>query len=106
MISEVTSERDLAQACIDRAAAETAPKALITDGRIDAFAEFMRWNIAHGNIDFRRAHLRTIIRQVQILPDGIRIFGTKSDVERAVLQFGIGDVLVPSFVPGWRRGRA
>ncbi len=104
MTGEATGERDLAQTCIDRAAAETAPKALITDDRIDTFVEFMRRNITHGNIDFRRAYLRAVIRQIQINPEGIRIFGTRPDIERAVLQFGKGDVLVPSFVPGWRKG--
>lgn len=105
MTSEAAAERDFAQRAIDRAAAETVPKALITHARIDAFADLMRRKITHGNIGFRRAYLRTIIRRVQIFTEGIKTFGTKSDVERAVLQSGSGDARVPSSVSGWRRER-
>ena len=94
MTSEAAEDRDFAQRAIDRAEVETSPKFRITDARIDAFVDFMRTHIANGKTDFRRTHLRAIIRQVQILPEAIRICGTKSDVERAVLQFGNGNELV------------
>ena len=81
MTSEAAAERDLAQSCIDRAAAETAPRALITDARLDAFVDLMRRNITHGKIEFRRAYLRAIIRQIQILPSEITVVGHGDQIQ-------------------------
>lgn len=103
MIGDIVGERDLAQMAIDRANTESAPTALITDERIHAFVDLMRTNITEGTIEFRRAYLRAVIREIQIRPEGIRIIGVKPDVERAILQFTHRGVLVPTFVPGWRR---
>jgi site-specific DNA recombinase len=104
-VDAIKAERDLAQAAIARDAAEALPAARITDQRIADFIRIMRTGITTGPINFRRAYLRAIVKKAQLHPDGIRIIGLKSDVERAILQSGTGDVLVRSFVPGWRSAK-
>ena len=63
----------------------------------------MRKNITEGSIDFRRAYLRAIIKEIQIHENHIAIIGSKEDMERAYLMDG-KDPGVPTFIPGWRRG--
>ena len=103
-IATITAERDLAKNAIERATAELLPSARITEQRIADFTSLMRSNITKGPVNFRRAYLRAIIREIKLLPEAITIVGSKSDLERAILTPEQKGILVPSFVPGWRAG--
>jgi hypothetical protein len=72
-IANITAERDLARAAIERAMAELRPSARITEQRIADFTSFMRRNITEGPVNFRRAYLRATIREIKLLPDAITI---------------------------------
>jgi site-specific DNA recombinase len=101
-VGAVKTERDLAQIAYDRAVAETNPRARITDEKIAKFAETMRSNVLTGDTPFRRAYIRSVIDQVEVDDDEIRIWGRKSVLERLVAASGGGPVGVPSFVRKWR----
>ena len=73
-------------------------------GREDReFVETMRSNILTGDTPFRRAYIRSVIDQVEVDDDEIRIWGRKGVLERLVAASGgSGPAGVPSFVRKWR----
>jgi hypothetical protein len=102
----VKIERDLAQIAYDRAVVETNPRARITDEKIAKFVETMRSNVQTGDTPFRRAYIRSVIDQVEVDDDEIRIWGRKGVLERLVAASGgSGPAGVPSFVRKWRPRR-
>ena len=103
-VAAVKTERDLAQIAYDRAVAETNPRARITDEKIANFVETMRSNVLTGDTPFRRAYIRSVIDQVEVDDDEIRIWGRKSVLERLVAASGGSPAGVPSFVRKWRAG--
>ena len=102
-VAAVKTERDLAQIAYERAVAETNPRACITDEKIATFVETMRSNVMTGDTPFRRAYIRSVIDQVEVDDEEIRIWGRKVVLERLVAASGSsGPAGVPSFVRKWR----
>jgi site-specific DNA recombinase len=102
-VTAVKTERDLAQIAYDRAVVETNPRARITGEKIATFVETMRSNVMTGDTPFRRAYIRSVIDQVEVDDDEIRIWGRKGVLERLVAASGgSGPAGVPSFVRKWR----
>ncbi len=63
----------------------------------------MRSNVLTGDTPFRRAYIRSVIDQVEVDDDEIRIWGRKTVLERLVAASGGGSPAgVPSFVRKWR----
>jgi site-specific DNA recombinase len=105
-VAAVKTERDLAQIAYDRAVVETNPRARITDEKIAKFVETMRLNVMTGDTPFRRAYIRSVIDQVEVDDNEIRIWGRKGVLERLVAASGgSGPAGVPSFVRKWRARR-
>ena len=104
-IAAVKTERDIAQAALDRAAAELNPRARITEESIAAFVRVMRTNVLTGETPFRRAYIRSVIDQVEVDDAEIRIIGRRTTLERLVMGGGAAPAGVPSFVRKWRARR-
>jgi hypothetical protein len=77
-VAAVKTERDLAQIAHDRAVVETNPRARITDEKIAKFVETMRSNVLTGDTPFRRAYIRSVIDQVEVDDDEIRIWAVRA----------------------------
>lgn len=101
-IAAIRTERDIAQATLDRALTEMRPEARITADRIDAFTATMRANIQDGPVPFRRAWLRAMIDNIEVDDAEIRIHGRRTVLERLVMGSGQTAAGVPSFVRKWR----
>ena len=104
-VAAVKTERDIAQVAFDRAVAELRPDTRITEAKIAAFTQAMRANILTGETPFRRAYIRSVIDQVEVDDEEIRIMGRKTVLERLVMGGGAAPAGVPSFVRKWRAGR-
>jgi len=61
--------------------------------------------VLNGDTPFRRAYIRSVIDQVEVDDDEIRIIGRKTVLERLVMGSGAALAGVPSFVRKWRAGR-
>jgi phage baseplate assembly protein gpV len=96
------TERDIARAEYERAAAELHPEARITEERIAAFTEVMRRNVSEGDVVFRRAYIRWVIDHVEVYDAEVRIHGRRTVLEKLVMSGGPTPARVPSFVPEWR----
>ena len=62
----------------------------------------MRENITTGDIPFRKAYLRWLIDAVEVDDGLIRIHGSKSTLEQAIVTNSQADKGVRSFVHKWR----
>ncbi|MFW8586926.1 recombinase family protein [Rhizobium beringeri] len=103
-VTALKAERDQAKAALDRAFAELRPDTRVTEEKIDAFARLMRENVTQGAVPFRRAYLRSVIDQVEVDDDQVRIHGRRDVLERLVMS-GAAAAAVPSFVRKWRTRR-
>lgn len=101
-IAEIRSERDMAAQTLERVMSELSPENKLTEEKIAAFLELMRKNVLEGEIGFRRAYLRSVIDQVEVDDDEVRIYGRKSVLEQLVSSGQAGASSVPSFVRKWR----
>jgi hypothetical protein len=59
------SQRDLAQASLDRVAVQANARAMITPDRLAAFSQLMREKLDTGDTQARKAFLRSVISQVE-----------------------------------------
>ncbi|WP_457663457.1 recombinase family protein [Sinorhizobium medicae] len=103
-LDNLKSERDQAKAARERAFAELRPETRLTEEKISAFATLMRENVTNGPVPFRRAYLRSVIDQIEVDDDQIRIHGRRDVLERLVTT-GVAAAGVPSFVRKWRTRR-
>ncbi|BCH27643.1 hypothetical protein [Mesorhizobium sp. L-8-3] len=60
-VAALKTERDHAQADVERAFAELRPETRITEEKIDSFARLMRENVAQSPTPSRRSYLRPVI---------------------------------------------
>jgi site-specific DNA recombinase len=79
--------------------------ACIDSAKIERFGSLMRENITTGDIPFRKAYLRWLIDAVEVDDRVIRIHGSKSTLEQAVIASSQPGKGVRSFVRKWRARR-
>ena len=104
-LADIKADRDRARSALDRIKGQS-PAAQIDRAKIERFGTLMRENITTGDIPFRKGYLRALIDAVEVDERVIRIHGSKSTLEQAVIassQPGKGGVR--SFVRKWRARR-
>ncbi len=70
--------------------------------KIARFGQLMRTNITQGEAPFRKAYLRSLIGAVEVDDHVVRIHGSKTVLERAVLADQATHPGVRGFVRKWR----
>ncbi|NJO54223.1 MAG: recombinase family protein [Bacteroidales bacterium] len=100
-IAALKATRDRARASLDRIKAN-GPSARLDAETIARFGALMRENITSGEIPFRKAYLRSLIDAVEVGDRSIRIVGSKSVLEQAVLAKHATRPGVRSSVRKWR----
>jgi site-specific DNA recombinase len=83
-IQTLKTERDIAQASLDRIAVQLNRRATITPARLEAFARIMRDKMETGEIQARRAYLRAVISQIEVDDDKVRIIGDKATLAAVI----------------------
>lgn len=83
-ITKLKADRDRAASALDRIESQRPANRLETD-KIVRFGNLMRRNITKGEIPFRKAYLRSLIEAVEVDDRTIRIHGSKTVLERAIL---------------------
>ncbi|HXW72306.1 MAG TPA: recombinase family protein [Methylocella sp.] len=103
-ITQLKAGRDRAAAALDRVESQRPAIRLETD-KIVCFGNLMRRNITEGEIPFRKAYLRSLIEAIEVDDHAIRIHGSKTVLERAVLADQAKHPGVRGFVRNWRARR-
>lgn len=101
-LADIKADRDQARSALDRIKGQS-PATRIDRAKIERFGSLMRQNITSGDIPFRKAYLRSFIDAVEVDDRVIRIHGSKSSLEQAVIASSqAGKNGVRSFVRKWR----
>ncbi|RTL75042.1 MAG: recombinase family protein [Bradyrhizobiaceae bacterium] len=101
-LADIKADRDRARSALDRIKGQS-PAARIDRAKIERFGSLMRQNITTGGVPFRKAYLRSFIDAVEVDDHVIRIHGSKSTLEQAVIASSqSGKNGVRSSVRKWR----
>ena len=104
-LADIKADRDRARSALERIKGQS-PAARIDRAKIERFGSLMRENITSGDVPFRKAYLRSFIDTVEVDDRVIRIHGSKSTLEQAVIASSQpGKNGVRSFVRKWRARR-
>jgi DNA invertase Pin-like site-specific DNA recombinase len=100
-LADIKADRDRARSALDRIKGQS-PAARIDRAKIERFGSLMRQNITTGDVPFRKAYLRSFIDAVEVDDRVIRIHGSRSTLEQAVIASSRPGKGVRSFVRKWR----
>ena len=101
-IAALKDERDIAVASLERIAQQAVARSDVTVDRIEAFAELMRQKLDDGDVQARRVYLRSVISNIEVDHDRIRITGDKASLAEVIAARAAGAANVSSFVRKWR----
>jgi site-specific DNA recombinase len=104
-IQTLKAERDIAQASLERIAVQLNTRATITPAHLEAFARLMRDKLETGDIQARRAYLRSVIWQIEIDDDKVTILGDKATLAAVIAGRQTQATNVRGFVRNWRARR-
>jgi hypothetical protein len=104
-IDVLKTHRDVAQASLDRIAAQVNTRAMITPDRLAAFSQLMREKIDTGDTQARKAYLQSVISQIEVDDHKIRIIGDKATLAAVIAGRQTGEGQVRGFVRNWRARR-
>ena len=78
---------------------------MITPDRLAAFSHLMREKLDTGDSPARKAFLRSVISQIEVDDDKIRIVGDKATLAAIIAGGQTGETQVRGFVRKWRTRR-
>ena len=104
-IAALKSQRDQAKVARDRARTQGGPAAAINGAQIDAFSRLMREKLDNGDIQARKAYIRSVVSAVEVGDQAIRIMGSKDVLQAAIAGKQTGNGNVRGFVRNWRARR-
>jgi hypothetical protein len=104
-IQALRTERDIAHASLDRIATQIHERAAITPDRLEAFSSLMRDKLETGDIQARRDYLRSVISQIEVDDDKVRIIGDKATLAAVIAGRQTQGANVRGFVRKWRARR-
>ena len=101
-IAVLKDERDIALAALERIDQQAAAGSNVTPDRIEAFADLMRQKLDHGDVQARRGYLQSVISNIEVDDDRIRITGDKAALADVIAGRAADAVNVRGFVRKWR----
>src|SRR5262245_60160309 len=104
-IETLKTERDITQASLDRIAIQAETRATITRDRLEAFSKLMREKLDTGDTRARKAYLQSVISQIEVDDDKVRIIGDKPTLAAVIAGRQNQTTQVRSFVRKWRARR-
>ena len=104
-VNALKTQHDLAQASLDRIAAQANTRAMITPDRLAAFSQLMREKLDTGDTQARKAYLQSVISQIEVDDDKVRIIGDKATLAAIIAGRQTGEGRVRGFVRKWRARR-
>ena len=104
-VEALKTQRDLAQASLDRIAAQANTRAMITPDRLAAFSQLMRDKLATGDPQARKAYLQSVISQIEVDDEKVKIIGDKAILAGVIAGRQTGEGRVRGFVRDWRARR-
>ncbi|MFO1150382.1 MAG: hypothetical protein U1E62_18545 [Alsobacter sp.] len=101
-INHLKLERDRIIAALDRVIDQTAHQGMLTPERVRLFGDLMREKMQNGDIQARKAYLRSVIDRIEVDDKAIRIIGDTNTLAAAVAGRPTAAANVRGFVRKWR----
>ena len=101
-VSALKNEKALIEASLERLITHAQSHSQISPERIEAFAEIMRTKLDTGDTQARKTYLRSVISQIEIGDQKIRIIGNKSNLAGLITGQTTQAQNVSGFVRKWR----
>lgn len=99
-IAALRAERERTQTALERVRPQVSANT-IAPANLERFGQEMREKISSGDIGFRKTYLRSVIDQIEVADDVVRIIGDKATLEQVIA----GNAGVRSFARKWRARR-
>ena len=100
-ITELKTEREIVQISIERIAQQASSRAQITPERIEAFSKLMNEKLEIGDVQARKAYLRSLISVIEVDDGSVRILGEKTQLAAALSEQNVRTGKVRGFVRKW-----
>ena len=101
-ISSLKAERERAKAALDRARAQTGAAMTIDAERIQAFSRLMTEKLDNGDVNSRKAYIRSIVSTVEVDDHAVRIIGSPAVLSAAIAGRQTANSNVRGFAREWR----
>ena len=101
-VSALKNDKALIEASLERLITHAQSQSQISPERIEAFAELMRTKLDTGDTQARKTYLRSVISQIEIGDQKIRIIGNKSNLAGLIAGQTTPAQNVSGFVSKWR----
>lgn len=101
-IAKLKADRERAHSALNRIENQGAAASWLDPDKLARFGQLMRSNISEGEVPFRKAYLRSLIDAVEVDQHVVRIHGSRTVLERAVLADHATQPGVRGFVRKWR----
>ena len=96
------SERERANAALDRARAQCGTITAVDSAKIDAFARLMNEKLDSDDTSARKAYIRSIVDAIEVDDKAIRIIGSKDVLQAVIAGKQTANGNVRGFVRKWR----
>ena len=102
-ITDLKAEREIIRVSIDRIAHHASNRTQITPERIEAFSKLMNEKLQNGDVQAKKAYLRSVISVIEVDDKIVRIFGDKTQLAAALSEQNERTGKVRGFVRKWCR---
>ena len=99
------AKRDLVKATLERASSSIANHVDIDAAAVETFVSGLREQLSFGDTAARKKWLASIVDQIIVTKDKIRVIGRNDNFEKALKNKGNGQTPVRSSVQEWCPGR-
>jgi site-specific DNA recombinase len=104
-IQALKAEREIVQTSLDRIAVQAHARAAITPARLESFSRVMNEKLDCGDVQAKKAYLRSVIAYVEVDDDRVRIVGEKATLAAVIAGEQSQASKVRGFVRKWRARR-
>jgi site-specific DNA recombinase len=105
-IDTLKTQRDIAVATLERMVTQARTNTAITPQRLENFSHLMQERLDAGDIQAKKAYLRSVIAQIEVGDDTVRIIGEKASLAAVIAGTNPSETTrVRGFVRKWRARR-
>ena len=99
------TQRDIVVATLERIMTQARTNSAITPQRLQNFSRLMQEKLDTADIQAKKAYLRSVISQIEVADDKVRIVGEKASLAAVIAGNPPEAAHVRGFVRKWRAGR-
>ena len=104
-IETLKTQRDVIVATLDRMATQARSNSAITPQRLQNFSRLMQDKLDAGDIQAKKAYLRSVIAQIEVGDEKVKIIGEKASLAAVIAGNAPETAHVRGFVRKWRARR-